>query len=81
MRTPGKIKYQTHMDTYRKRENFVQALNGEQQVYLIPDKYKYLHNLYGKIMRRPPPVNENLHRKNITFSPTYQHIKIIVTKT
>jgi hypothetical protein len=30
-------------------------------------------------MRRPLPVNENLHRKNITFSPTYQLIKIVVT--
>jgi hypothetical protein len=32
-------------------------------------------------MRRPLPVNENLHRKNITFSPTYQLIKIVVIKT
>ena len=37
-RTPGKIKFQTHRDTYRKRENLVQTSIGEQQVYLIPDK-------------------------------------------
>jgi hypothetical protein len=37
-RTPGKIKYQTHRNTYRKRENLVQTSIGEQQVYLVPDK-------------------------------------------
>jgi len=31
-------------------------------------------------MRRPLPVNENSDRKNITFSPTYQLIKIVVTE-
>jgi hypothetical protein len=31
-------------------------------------------------MRTPLPVNENLDRKNITFSPTYQLIKIVVKK-
>jgi hypothetical protein len=31
-RTPGKRKYQTHRNTYRKRENLVQISIGEQQV-------------------------------------------------
>jgi hypothetical protein len=62
-RTPGKIKYQMHRNTYRKRENLI--LDPNQRTPSIfgyqtgRDTYMRRRILYQRIMRRPPPVKEN----------------------
>jgi hypothetical protein len=62
-RTPGNIKYQTHRNTYRKRENLI--LDPNQRTPSIfgyqagRDTYMMRRIMYQRIMRRPPPVKEN----------------------
>jgi hypothetical protein len=61
-KTPGKIKYQMHRNTYRKGENLILNLNQR-----TPSTFGYQTGkvtymiwniLYQRIMRRPPPVKE-----------------------
>ena len=62
-RTPGKIKYQTHRNTYTKGENLILNLNQRTPSTIGyqagRDTYMMWRILYQRIMRRPSPVKEN----------------------
>jgi hypothetical protein len=76
-RTPGKIKYQTHKSTYRKRENLILNLNQR-----TPSTFGYqtVENRVPEVHEKTTSCQRKLDRKIITFSRQTLLIKLVVRK-